>query len=142
MFDCCLLTELHFVFKHNFWNDNSNKCDSCDNSFENNINISQHIKNFHNHRKRYTDVIFALGNCFDRKKQLQIYTNNFHKALKGNYCGKLFTNAGHIKTVHEGDKDFKCESCGKLFTQANSLRGYTKTVHEGDKDFKCESCGK
>ena len=98
LFDCCLLTEVHFVFKHNnFWNDNSNKCDSCDNSFENNINLSQNIKNFHNHRKRYTDVIFALGNCFDRKKQLQIYTNNFHKALKGNYCGKLFTNAGHIR---------------------------------------------
>ena len=30
LFDCCLLTEVHFVFKHNnFWNDNSNKCDSC-----------------------------------------------------------------------------------------------------------------
>ena len=103
LFDCCLLTEVHFVFKHNnFWNDNSNKCDSCHNSFENNINLSQHIKNFHNHRKRYTDVIFALGNCFDRKKQLQIYTNNFHKALKGNYCGKLFTNAGHnlLKVIH------------------------------------------
>ena len=91
-----MLTELHFV------------------SFENNIILSQHIKNFHN--------------CFDRKKQLQIYTNNFHKALKCNYCGKLFTHAGHIKTVHEGDKDFKCESCGKLFTQANSLTGYTKLV--------------
>ena len=100
MFDCSLLTEVDFVFKHNdFWNDNSNKCDSFDNSFENNINLSQHIN-----------------------------TNNFHKALKCNYCGKLFTHAGHIKTVHEGDKDFKCESCGKLFTQANSLTGYTKLV--------------
>ena len=28
----------------------------------------------------------------------------------------------HIKIVHEGDKDFKCESCEKSFTQADSLR--------------------
>ena len=96
--------------------------------------------------KRYTDVIFLLGNCFDRKKQLQIYTNNFHKALKCNYCGILFTHAGHmkrhIKNVHEGCKDFKCESCGKSFAQADSLKGHIKTVHKGDKDFKCESYGK
>ena len=35
-------------------------------------------------------------------------------------CGKLFSYAGnmrrHIKTVHEGDKDFKCDSCEKSFT--------------------------
>ena len=76
----------------------------------------------------FLNTLKNFHNCFDRKKQLQIYTNNFHKALKCNYCGKLFTHAGHIKTVHEGDKDFKCESCGKLFTQANSLTGYTKLV--------------
>ena len=27
------------------------------------------------------------------------------------------------------------------FAQADSLRGHIKTVHEGDKDFRCESCG-
>ena len=35
-----------------------------------------------------------------------------------------------IKTVHEGCKDFKCESCEKLFTQADSLRGHIKSIHE------------
>ena len=47
---------------------------------------------------------------------------------------KLFTCSGHmrrhIKTVHEGCKDFKCESCEKLFTQADSLRGHIKSIHE------------
>ena len=54
---------------------------------------------------------------------------------------KIFTCAGHMrrwfKTVHEGCKDFKCESCGKSLTQ-----GYVKIINEGHKDFKCESCGK
>ena len=32
----------------------------------------------------------------------------------------------HIKIVHEGDKDFKCESCEKSFTQADSLMAREK----------------
>ena len=127
MFDCSLLTDVDFVFKYNdFWNDNSNKCDSCDNSFENNINLSQNIKNFHNHRKRYTDVIFALGNCFDRKKQLQIYTNNFHKALKCNYCEKLFTHAGHredTSKIFMKVMSMKKKKCQAVYTNVKSWRG-------------------
>ena len=66
-----------------------------------------------------------------------------HKALKCNYFEKLFTHVRrHIKTVHEGCNDFKCESCEKSFTQADSLRGHIKSIHEGQKDFKCDSCGK
>ena len=51
--------EVYFACKYNnFWNDNSNKCDICNNCFENNISLSLR----------------------------------------------------HMKTVHEGDKDFKCQS--------------------------------
>ena len=32
---------------------------------------------------------------------------------------------GHIKTIHKGNKEYKCESYGKI-------------IH---KDCKCESCG-
>ena len=42
-----------------------------------------------------------------------------------------------FKTVHEGCKDFKCESCGKSLTQ-----GYIKIINEGHKDFKCYFYGK
>ena len=39
-----------------------------------------------------------------------------------------------IKTnVHEGDKDFKCESCEKSFIQADSLRGHIKNIRKGHK---------
>ena len=46
------------------------------------------------------------------------------------------------QTVHEGCKNFKCESCGKLFTQVGHLITHIKTIHEGKKDYKCDNCGK
>ena len=36
----------------------------------------------------------------------------------------------HIKTVHEGHKDFKCKSCEKSFTSAGSVRGHIKNIHK------------
>ena len=46
------------------------------------------------------------------------------------------------QTVHEGCKNFKCESCGKSFTQADFLSRHIEIIHSGHKDFKCDSCGK
>ena len=48
----------------------------------------------------------------------------------------------HIHAVHEGHKDYKCESCGKSFTGAQSLKEHINTVHEGLKKYKCISNGK
>ena len=48
----------------------------------------------------------------------------------------------HIHTIHEGKKDYKCESCGKLFSEAGTLKKHMHTVHDGHKDHKCDSCGK
>ena len=35
----------------------------------------------------------------------------------------------HIKSVHEGQKDFKCNYCGKNFSQAGNVRKHIKKVH-------------
>ena len=47
----------------------------------------------------------------------------------------------HIKTVHEGHKDFKCKSCEKSFTP-DSVRGHIKNIHKGHKYFNCDPCEK
>ena len=48
----------------------------------------------------------------------------------------------HIRTVHKGNKDYKCEYCCKSFSQASDLKRHIKRIHEGHKDYKCDSCGK
>ena len=37
---------------------------------------------------------------------------------------------------------FKYDSCVKLFTHVGNVRRHIKTVHEGHKDSKCDSYGK
>ena len=48
----------------------------------------------------------------------------------------------HIHTVHEGHKDYKCDSCGKSFTGGQYLKMHIHNIHEGIKDHKCYSCGR
>ena len=40
----------------------------------------------------------------------------------------------HTHTVHNGHKDYNCETCGKLFSRAYGLRKHINTIHEGHKD--------
>ena len=39
----------------------------------------------------------------------------------------------YFHSVHEDNKDFKCESCEKSFIQADSLRGHIKNIRKGHK---------
>ena len=36
----------------------------------------------------------------------------------------------HIKTVHEGIKDYKCELCDKAFTQLHNLKIHKMGAHQ------------
>ena len=69
-----------------------------------------------------------------------------HKEHKCESCGIFFTSTGnlkqHIDTVHEKIKHHKCNSCGKLFFKLTNLQQHVKTVHNGQKDYKCDSCTK
>ena len=46
----------------------------------------------------------------------------------------------HTKTVHEGQRNYKCESCEKSYVQSGYLKKHIKTIHEGSKDHKCGFC--
>ena len=46
--------------------------------------------------------------------------------------------------IHEGPKEFICESCSKKFSRAQTLGRHIKRVHEHERctDNICDSCGK
>ena len=48
----------------------------------------------------------------------------------------------HIKTVHEGVKDFECQFCPKKFTTQSNLRVHLAALHTGDMPHKCNVCNK
>ena len=42
----------------------------------------------------------------------------------------------HIKSVHEGLKNHKCDLCDKKFGHSSVLKKHIKGIHEGLKDLK------
>ena len=46
------------------------------------------------------------------------------------------------KKVHEGVKDYHCDSCDKSFFQKGQLQRHLHTSHGGPGDHICETCGK
>ena len=47
---------------------------------------------------------------------------------------------GHIATIHEGKKKFKCDICSSKFTSKQSMNIHIAVIHEGKKQFKCDIC--
>ena len=60
-------------------------------------------------------------------------------------CGKNFSKDAnlkrHIRTVHEGVKDFECKVCGKTFSEKKAMINHERVIHQGIKAFKCKVCG-
>ena len=48
----------------------------------------------------------------------------------------------HIDSVHNWQKDYKCNSCVKSFSQAGNMKTHIDSVHNGQKYHKCDTCGK
>ena len=44
----------------------------------------------------------------------------------------------HIKTVHEGERNFKCDFCEQSLIDLGALKKHIKTIHEGEKKYKCK----
>jgi len=64
-------------------------------------------------------------------------------------CGMTFLkNRGpgglrqHVRIIHEGLKENRCQYCGKLFTTLTILKKHVFKFHEYNEDHKCDSCGK
>ena len=71
---------------------------------------------------------------------------------KCEYCGKRFPNNGnvrrHIRTVHNGERNYQCSQCERKFQQKSSLERHTGS-HErgfswkaGEGSYTCDLCDK
>ena len=53
----------------------------------------------------------------------------------------MFTNPfhlkNHIRTIHDGEKRFKCNSCQRAFTDSGNLKRHVIAIHEGK---ICKTC--
>ena len=123
-------------------------CHICDDSFQ---DLKKHYYDKHTtSRKLYR--CDACNKENNSEIELRKHETDFHsvhednKDFKCESCEKSFSQKGylknHIKRVHEGRKDYKCEFCGKSFSERQKLEIHISMVHEGHKDYKCESCGK
>ena len=43
------------------------------------------------------------------------------------------------KTIHEGQRNYNCNSCGKSFTSSGILNNHIRAVHGKQKNYKCDS---
>ena len=48
----------------------------------------------------------------------------------------------HIRTKHEGIKDYKCDLCGNQYFEKKRLNRHIKKEHDKIRDEKCNQCGK
>ena len=60
--------------------------------------------------------------------------------LLKNHSIMLMSSEDTSKLFTKVNTKFKCDSSVKSFTQAGNLRVGIKTVHEGQSDYKCDSC--
>ena len=110
------------------------QCEICEKVFNTKVKLRGH----YNYNHKNCDKVFNCNVCtksFQLQSNLATHIKNVHGEKHYNCdCGKSFSNPWylkkHIHRVHEGHKDFKCESCGKPFSQAGHLRRHIRAIHE------------
>jgi len=133
------------------------KCDICgQDGFVNNTTLNNHVKAKHSDDKPY--VCEHCPARYATSMSLSTHRSRVHRVNKAGeaippklfpcgLCGKILTGKqkrdNHIKTVHEGAKDFECAYCAKRFTTQSNLKIHLAALHNsGDLPHKCNLCHK
>ena len=80
------------------------KCESCDKTFRNKVDLKKHLEIIHNTAK--THECGTCGKCFKKKEYLKIHISNVHndankekvKKIPCKICDKSFIGLYHLKS--------------------------------------------
>ena len=107
-----------------------------------NDTLQYHIETVHEGKKPTSEKLDCSLNNYvvsihEGKKQFQC------NICDSKYTSKQGLLYHLITRVHDKiDKNFQCNICSNTFTSQNGLQYHLKSVHEGEKPFSCETCQK
>ena len=108
------------------------KCRSCGKSFSEEGCLKKHIYRIHEGHKDYKCEL--CGKSFSKAKILKKHIRTVHEGFK---CGKSFSCKSNLtmhKHKYEGHKEYKCEFCGKAFSQSGHVKSHIHTIHKVNKN--------
>ena len=127
--------------KHTDYSIRCNKCNFIAKSTE---ALRLHKKKHMPSDKRLEHVCQVCGKALSYKYQLAIHVRSVHmgeKSFKCDICGKEFARKFGMEThrrIHS-DVTMPCSYCGRGFKDTSSLRRHTRT-HTGEKNYSCHIC--
>ena len=123
-------------------------CELCSSTFTTTTGLKYHVKISHEGCKVDMVICTECGKSI-RKQSIKRHMRTVHEGIrdyKCDSCEKSYTEKitllRHKQNVHEGKKNYTCDSCGMCFTVATSLKRHVLRVHEKRKDVKCDQCNK
>ena len=109
------------------------QCDFCGNYYNNSEPLKTHIEIMH--KGLYEIRQFENKNVIKCKDCDSIFTGIKMRQCESNL--KI-----HIRSVHEGERNFSCNMCEKAFWHPFGLKRHINCVHYKKKYASCNNCGK
>ena len=134
--------------------------DLCGKEFNRKAGLKAHVENIQKGIKIKCDF---CGKDYNSKGYLKVHIDIMHKGLSKfenqqvnviqcKDCDSVFTGKNirqcesnlkiHIKSVHEGERNFSCTMCDKTFWHQWHLRRHVNGFHNKLKYISCHVCGK
>ena len=122
------------------------KCDLCGKIFNQEKNLKQHTYIVHEGNKDYKcdQVSVRLQAKGNHKKVESFLQSSTLKVFFILQCNETFTQNMHLKQhiyiVHEGHRDFNCDTCGKSFARSHHLKRHKYRVSSFFRYFSSIHC--